>query len=594
MVPSCLPVLVDNDVDTPCDLRESEAVWEALPLDLLATCFASLNLDERAAAAAACVNWRRAASAPHLWETVELGACAPGVRRRVTDSIMLGLVRRAQSSSRVGLARLDASGCARLTSVAVLAAAQAAGGSLRSLTCRGPDSPLFTGGQALTLDSACGGLQRAALGFTLDSISGALLLLRLCGRRSWDVLNLQLAGLPLLAGADAVALASALRAQAPRLRLLSLRGCRLGDAAACALVGGLRGHAALQELDLSGTSVGPPTAAALAAALSAAAAGDGAPGLALSGLHLDSNSLFASGAASLAAALALPRCALTQLTLRRCSLGAAGARSLARALAASRGVLRELDLTENGLGDSGAIELADAVLAGCRSGPSAEAAVMARAPPGRPLSTRLLAWAAVQETAAELGRGCALASLRLGRNGLTDECCVQLAAALGAGNRLCLLDLKQNEVGERGAAALLAVLEARLARGGGCDEACCTLTGNCVSQDFVAALEGSPAAASLLLFDQWITGSGAAARAADKEERFGDSVTLHVAGDLSICAGDFALQPQRHFMLRRRRRLLLTVLATLVVMAAITTVFLIHLYVHPHEQHTRPAAAARG
>jgi hypothetical protein len=57
------------------------------------------------------------------------------------------------------------------------------------------------------------------------------------------VVNLRLVGLAQLSAGDAAALAAALRAEAPRLRLLSLRGCRLGDAAACALLQGLRERA---------------------------------------------------------------------------------------------------------------------------------------------------------------------------------------------------------------------------------------------------------------------------------------------------------------------------------------------------------------
>jgi hypothetical protein len=100
-------------------------------------------------------------------------------------------------------------------------------------------------GRDCLLHSACARLRLCSLGFEVSSVSGALMLLSLSGRGRVGVVNLRLVGLAQLSAGDAAALAAALRAQAPRLRLLSLRGCRLGDAAGCALLQGLRGHGAL-------------------------------------------------------------------------------------------------------------------------------------------------------------------------------------------------------------------------------------------------------------------------------------------------------------------------------------------------------------
>jgi len=567
-----LPRPADDDApETPSFCTaEAQGEWERLSFDLLAACLAPLAPDDRAAAASACASWRLAAASPSLWESLPLGGCRAAVRRRLADAELLELVSRAQAAAPSGLLHLDVSGCPSLSAAAVVAAAAAAGASLRSLVCQGAGSLLFSGREALRLDSACARLRLCSLGFEVSSVSGALMLLSLSGRGRVGVVNLRLVGLAQLSAGDAAALAAALRAEAPRLRLLSLRGCRLGDAAACALLQGLRGHGALTELDLGYAGLGAATAAALAAALAAACAGEA--GLSLAGVSLDGNALFSAGAGSLATALACHGCPLRSLALRRCCLGVAGARALALALGASAGGLRELDLEENGVGDKGARELAAALAASSRLRASAS------------LSHRLLEWAADPEAAEGPGGGCALDSLRLGRNAVSDEGARALAAALAAPGAACLrlLDLRQNEAASAGARALLAALETREARGDA--QASVVLTGNCVPESFSAQLAASTAARLLLVADGYGCEEGAPAEVADKEEGDGEWVSL-----------DFSLEPTTvlpsRLIVRRRRRRCLTALAVLIVLAAMASVFVIH---HFMKEKTRGGGESHG
>ena len=438
--------------------------WAALPPDLLARVLLLLPPDARAAAAATCSAWRHARdTSAAVWRSLDLGACAPGPKARLTDARLTALLAAAASrAGSRGISVLDVSDCAGLTAGGVVAATCGLRslGTLRALGA----APLLTAAHVLQLANQCLSLKDAALGCECRSTEAAAMVLAQ-SRRGVAVHRLELVGLPDLSDDDAALLADAAHVDGTRLAALSLAGCRLGDDGITTLIGRLRGHPSLTALNLEGCSLGPEGATAVAAAIQHDA-------LPLRSLHLGKNRLFADGARSLAAALQR-NSSLTSLSLGSCAIGAAGAKHLATALHHNC-TLQWLDVNNNGIGDVGAAALADALAYGVAAPP--------RLRPGGAGGAR---------------QPGALRTLRLRRNSISDAGCASLAKALACDPPLCELDLRLNAAGPGGADALVASLR--------CNSHCSLLlSGNpAISRDAAFKLQRS-SPGRVLAAEQWM------------------------------------------------------------------------------------------
>ena len=434
--------------------------WHTLPAELLHRILVLLPLDDRAAAGAVCTVWHTTASRSSLWTSLDLSACAPQLRARLTDSRLACLLATAHSRAAAGVELLDVSDCRSLSQEGMLAACRTPPicGSVRHLRAMG-DAPLLSAGHMLQLKQCCSRLVELSAGCHCPTVDAALVVLaqRSAGVR---IARLELLGLPLLAATDAMRLAHGTHAHGTHLTALSLAGCHIGDEACTTLLGSLRGHAVLRALNLDGCGLGPDGCTAVAAAIQHNA-------LPLRSLRLGHNALFADGARSLAAALQR-NTSLVSLSLGSCSLGAVGAKFLAAALRHNSS-LQWLELNNDAIGDVGATALADAIAAG---------ATQQQSGPGT----------------------AALRTLRLRHNAISDEGFMALANALMANPPLSELDVRLNTAHGAGASALVSSLSDNT------HCSCLLLSGNMLTRDEAVKLQ-RVAAGRVRAAEQWLLDS---------------------------------------------------------------------------------------
>lgn len=233
-----------------------------------------------------------------------------------------------------------------------------------------------------------------------------------------------------------------------QLQRLDLTRNRISDSGAETLANILlqspRVLQSLHLLDLSGNEIGDPGLCSLAAALPSVRS--------IKALGFDSNFIGDQGAESLA--LALPRCSgLQQLILRRNEIGDSGAGELARAIPRCSN-LQLLDLSENEVSDVGAERFA-AAFPKCSQ---LQRFDLAR---NRVGDRGALSLAAVLPRCGQLqafGLGGHEVGEILGGGRIGDGGAGLLASALLRCERLCKLDLSENEIGDCGTAQLAAVM----------------------------------------------------------------------------------------------------------------------------------------
>ncbi|CAJ1366818.1 unnamed protein product [Effrenium voratum] len=231
-----------------------------------------------------------------------------------------------------------------------------------------------------------------------------------------------------------------------QLQRLNLAQNHIGNAGAEALAETLlqspRLLQSLHLLDLSGNEIGNPGLCSLAAALPSARA--------MQALGFDSNFIGDHGAGSLA--LALPQCGgLQRLILCRNEIGDSGAGELARAM--PRCNLQILDLSENEVSDVGAERFA-AALPNCGK---LQRFDLARNYVGDRGAVALAA--ALPKCQLEaFGLGGHDVGEILGGERIGDGGAGLLASALLRCERLCKLDLSENQIGDGGTAQLAAVM----------------------------------------------------------------------------------------------------------------------------------------
>jgi hypothetical protein len=435
-----------------------------LPCACLFRVLLALPVRDRGVAACVCCAWRDTLASPAAWSDADFGDVdGTAVTLAALEAVT------ARAAGRMAALRLP-DGCAAVRPTAVLATVRANPGlrALRALGLRLPWSGMLV---ADVLALAPGLMRLEADAFMVEGVppapageghhpyatgdvdpaldpttAGGALLSALASRR-FACRFLHVAGRLRARGLAALSAALAVGAHVERLHLAF---ADMDNAAAGVLAAGMRGAAALHDLNLRANRIGAAGGIALAASLTCA------PGGGLRRLCLGSNAIGVGGAAALGAALAQRGCVLQSLDLTGNGLCGDACAALAAGLAHSE-TLQTLLLGFNRIGPVGAAALADALV-------------------GAPALTDLdVEWNGVANAGAvALARGLArrgdtgLRRLGLASNGISDAGAVALGAALGVGAVIDALALNNNvRIGDGGAAALacgLSKLSARLQR----------------------------------------------------------------------------------------------------------------------------------
>lgn len=252
------------------------------------------------------------------------------------------------------------------------------------------------------------------------------------------------------------------------LESLCIRGIKFSDSDAEALVAALKPLPLMTDLTVSNADLGAKTARPI---------GDLVARGRIKKLNLCGNRLEDEGASAMVnAILRSPRgirCNLRELNLRGCGIGQAGGRKVVAELVAGSPRLTKLDLSENCIGETSrplnARSLEELDLVGCQLGPRGVESLLGKATRLPALKALRMGWngagdmgiRAIGRLLLRSGSGhIALRELLVGHNDITEAGALELAGVLSRIYTLESIDLGENQIGARGATAILRVLAA--------------------------------------------------------------------------------------------------------------------------------------